>query len=287
MSHEAYLGFEARDGHRVGLTIGDLEAANHRADIGEHVAGYLCRCALIRIFGRDRDSSLCAVGLRREEDLRVTVRFEGDRYCFTRRVSHRHFDRLGVEPVCHFDLLTFGEGYGLGVGLGFECPTSVLPSAVALGHRFPVFGFTVPGLEIDTSVHLPVLHAAHDITMVDTVGRRSGAGPVIIGVIGRIRREGIQTRDTVERYVPRSGEDLLIGVGLTPFSERVLDRIFPCLVLVVIELVVEITGLQDLRRVLTFINHGVHRRLEAELDVLGEVILDIHISIPSEVLAIS
>ena len=52
-----------------------------------------------------------------------------------------------------------------------------------------------------------------------------------------------------------------------------------------VELVVEIVAFQDLRRVLAFINDGVHRGLEGELHVLGQVVFDIDVAVPREVLA--
>ena len=39
----------------------------------------------------------------------------------------------------------------------------------------------------------------------------------------------------------------------------------------------------DFRRIETFVNHGVHTRLERKLEALGEVVFDIHIAIPEEI----
>ena len=181
--------------------------------------------------------------------------------------------------------LAFLQRNGLRVGLGLEVLPAVTP-AVFLRHRLPVFGLAVPCLEIDASVNLPALQAADGVTHIDTIGRRRRSGPVIGRVIGCVSREGVQARDAVERYIPACGEDLLVGVGRTPARQRMLDRVLPCLVLVVIELRIEILAVQYLRRVLAFIDDGVHRGLEGELHVLGEVVFDIHVTVPGEVLAV-
>ena len=53
-----------------------------------------------------------------------------------------------------------------------------------------------------------------------------------------------------------------------------------------VELVIEITAFQDLRRVFTFIDDSIHCRLEGELEVLRQVVLDIYIAVPGKVLTI-
>ena len=52
-----------------------------------------------------------------------------------------------------------------------------------------------------------------------------------------------------------------------------------------IEIGIEITTLQDLRSIFAFIDDGVHRALETELQVLGQIEFDIHVPIPGKVLA--
>ena len=63
-----------------------------------------------------------------------------------------------------------------------------------------------------------------------------------------------------------------------------LDRIFPCLVLVVVKLCIKIASVQYLRRVITLLDDGVHRALEAELHVLRQIIFEIHLPVPGKVL---
>ena len=53
-----------------------------------------------------------------------------------------------------------------------------------------------------------------------------------------------------------------------------------------VELVIEIMAFQDLRRVFTFIDDSIHCRLEGELEVLRQVVLDIYIAVPGKVLTI-
>ena len=78
---------------------------------------------------------------------------------------------------------------------------------------------------------------------------------------------------------------MLIGVRLTPFRQRALDGVLPCLVFIVVELFVEIAAFEDLRRVLTLVDDGVHCALERELHVLRQVVFDIDVTVPGEVFA--
>ena len=97
--------------------------------------------------------------------------------------------------------LTFLEFDRLRVGLGLEA-SFCTASRVILCHGFPVLGLVVPVLEIDTSVHLPALQTADGVTSIHTGCGRCGTGPVIGRVIRCIRRDSVQTRDAVERYIP-------------------------------------------------------------------------------------
>ena len=183
LPHEARFGSEARQGHGVGLTIGDLQAAEHRTYIREHIPCYLCRRALVGVLRGDGDGSVGAVRLRRDGRFRVAGGTDGDRYLLARGVGDGDIEVLAVETVGQFDRLAFLQRHVLGVGLGLEGTLTTPSAAVTLGHGLPVLGFAVPGLKIDTSVHLPALQTADGVTEVDTGGRGGGAGPVVGSVI--------------------------------------------------------------------------------------------------------
>ena len=286
LTHETGLRHEARHGHRVRLAVGHLQTTEHRTYIRKHISRYLLRRSFIRVAGRHGDGGFSAIRFRYDAYFCVTGRLEVHRYTLTCGVGYRYGQRLAIEAVSYFDRFPFLQRYRLGVGLGFEGPSSG-STAIALGDHLPVFRLTVPGLEVDTSVYLPTLQRADGVTAVDTIRRRSSTCPVVIRIVRTVSRQGVKPRDTVKRYVPGSREDLLIGVRRTEFSQRALDRISPRLILVMVELLVKIAAVQNLRRVQTFIDDGIHRALETELHVLGQVVFDIDMTIPGEVLAVS
>ena len=183
-----------------------------------------------------------------------------------------------------FYRFAFLETNRLRIGLGLEI-TARLTSGIALRHLLPIFRLVVPRFEIDTSVHLPRLQAADRVSEVLSGSGRSRAGPVVGRVVGSVRREWIEIRHAVERHVPTGGEDLLVGVGRTETRQRTLDSVAPSLVFIVVELIVEIASFEYLRCVFTFVDSGVECRLERELHVLGQVVFDIYVTIPREILA--
>ena len=182
--------------------------------------------------------------------------------------------------------LAFLERKRLGVGLRLEV-TLGIPTRIALRHGFPVVGLVVPCLKVDTSVHLPCLRTANDISSVKTLRCRSRSGPVIVGIVRSIGAQSIEIRNTVKRHIPRSGKHLLVGVRRAETSQRTLNRVFPGLVMVMVEFLVKVTRFENFRRVFAFVDNRVHGRLEGELHVLRQVIFDIDIAVPSEVFAIS
>ena len=182
--------------------------------------------------------------------------------------------------MCDRLRLAGGQGDSLVVRLGLE-RFLALASGVALRHGLPVLRFVVQCLEVQRSVHLPRALTGDRVAEVVLLRSGGGARPIVGAVVRGVGGDEVQTRDLVDWHVPCSGEHLLIGVRRPTLGEAALDRVFPRLVVVVRKAVVA----DDLRCVVAFVHRGVHCRLERELQVPAQVVLEVEVPAPREVLA--
>ena len=219
VAHEVRHRCEARYGHVIRLSVGNLHAANHRAHIRKHVAGNLRGGALVRVFGGDGERQCLAVRLRRNADFRVPCGFEGDGYTLPERVGSGNDQRLGVEAVGNLHALAFFRTDSLGIGLRLEL-LGRGTAAVALCHLFPVFRLAVEGLEVDAAVYLPRAQRRNGVAQRGLLryGLRR-ARPVVGAAVRCVGAQCLKVRDTVERHIPRHGEYLLIGIGRAPLAQ--------------------------------------------------------------------
>ena len=152
----------------------------------------------------------------------------------------------------------------------------------ALIHLLQILALIVEILEIKCTIDLPIAHRRNHITQIRFifgVAARNGRIPVVRAVIRCISGNPIEATEAVERHCPLRSEHLLIGVRRAELRETALNGVFPCLIIVVGEMIIT----DDFWSIKAFVNHGVHTRLERKLEALSQVVFDIHIAIPKEI----